>query len=444
VKNKEKLEELLIDTFEKIKHDKKRVARIKKGLMEYKVLPGTIQMIINEPEEHLSEIDNNLLCLLTEQTYVASGNLELKPENFFSPREIKEVKTTYKGMVEEPISFPYTLKETVMIAPDMYFTKITSEEIKLLKDADLLQYNFETQREARLRTDKDNPENIVREVKVNKKHVETIKESILKGEALPSFITFNARLGSADEGVELVYDEDKRELTIMEGTLLDVLDGFHRITAAIKALIEDPSKVFTFGLIIVNFDIEKARLYFTQMNNVIPIDKQHLERMKRERQSDFIVKQLMFSSELKGKIVEGVDVPRNSNALVTFDTLSQAIDEVYKIDDKVEAIKVANYLKNFFNTLFYSFPDEFLGDVRKYRDESIINANMMFYGYVILSKRMKDENIPVEKVSDIISKIDFSRNNKEWQELKILDENKHLTMKAKNNIKKFFEQVELG
>ncbi|MGG3920460.1 DNA sulfur modification protein DndB [Geobacillus thermodenitrificans] len=443
MKNKEQLQETLVATIEVIRTDKKRVARIKNGLKKYKILPGTVQLILNEPQEQLKQIDDKFLCLLTEQVYVASGNLELNPENYFSKREIKEVKSTFEGEVQKKVDFPYTFKPAIQIAPDMFITKIKASEIKLFMDNKLLQYNFETQREARIKVDKNDPTNIIQEVKINKKHMEHIKESIVKGEALPSSLTFNARLGTGDEGFELVYDEDTMELTIQKGTLLDCLDGFHRVTAVVKALEENPETDMTFMLNVVNFDIPKAREYFAQMNTIEPIGKGHLENIKKERQADFIVDQLKYNSELKGRISPSEHIPHTTSLLVSLKTLADAIDEVYGIEDRVEAIKTANYLKEFFNQLFYAFPDEFLGDVAAIREKSLINANVMFYGYVLLSKRMKDENISLDKLPEIIKKIDFSRDNEVWKKYKVLDEDKNVTTRAKRGIYKFFEELDL-
>lgn len=443
MKNKEQLQETLVATIENIKADKKRVARIKSGLKKYKILPGTVQLILNEPEEQLKQIDDKFLCLLTEQIYIASGNLELNPENFFSTREIKEVKSTFEGEVQKKVDFPYTFEPVIQVAPDIFLTTIKASEIKLFMDNKLLQYNFETQREARVRVDKNDLNNIIQEVKINKKHMEHIKESVVKGTALPSTLTFNARLGTGDEGFELVYDESTMALTIQKGTLLDCLDGFHRVTAIVKALEENPDADMKFMLTIVNFDIPKAREYFAQMNTIEPIGKGHLENMKKERQADFIVDQLKYNSELKGRISPSENIPYTSSLLVSLKTLSDAIDEVYGIEDRVEAIRIVNYLKEFFNKLFYAFPDEFLGDVAAIREKSLINANVMFYGYVLLSKRIKDEDISLEQLPNIVSKIDFSRNNKQWQEYKVLDKDKNIATRAKQGVYKFFKELNL-
>lgn len=444
MKNKERLREILVDTIENIKSDKKRVTKVKSGLKKYKILPSTVQLILNKPKEQLEQIDDKLLCLLTEQIYIASGNLELNPENYFSQREIKEVKSTFEGEVQSKIEFPYTFKPVIKISSDMYVTKIKASEVKLLMDNKLLQYNFETQREAKVKVDKNDPTNIIQEVKINKKHMEYIKESIVKGEALPSTLTFNARLGTADEGVDVIYDENEMSLTIQKGVLLDCLDGFHRVTAIVKALEENPNADMIFMLNVVNFDIPKAREYFAQMNTIELIGKGHLENIKKERQADFIVDQLKYNSELKGRISPSENIPHTTSLLVSLKTLADAIDEVYGIEDRVEAIKLANYLKEFFNKLFYAFPDEFLGDVASARENSLINANVMFYGYVLLSKRMKDEGISLDILSEIIKKIDFSRDNKQWQEYKVLDENKTVTPRAKNGVYKFFKELQIS
>lgn len=443
VKDKEQLQETLVATIERIKSDKKRVTRIKKGLKEYNVLPGTVQLILNAPEEQLKQIDDKFLCLLTEQIYIVSGNLELNPEKYFSKREIKEVKSTYEYINElEKVDFPYTFKPAIKVDEDVYTTVIKASELKMLMDNKLLQYNFLTQREAIEHFNKTKSE-IVREIKIYKKHMEQIKKSILKGEALPSTLTFNARLGTADEGVELIYNEETLELTVTEGTLLDCLDGYHRVTAIVKAFMENPEIDMKFMLTIVNYDIPKAAQYFTQINTIMPVAKTHLRAVSKTRESEFIVDQLRYNSVLKNRIATTHRIAPKSDLLVTFTTLADAIDDVYTVENRAEAIKLSRYLKKFFEELFYAFPDEFLGDVAQVREKSLINANAMFYGYIALSKRMKDKNVPLEKIYDILKNIDFSRENKMWEDINAVDEDGRITNKGKKKLKEFFEQIDL-
>ena len=67
----------------------------------------------------------------------------------------------------------------------------------------------------------------------------------------------------------------------------------------------------------------------------------------------------------------------------------------------------------------------------------------MFYGYVLLSKRMKDEGVSLDKLPKIIKKIDFSRDNKQWQEYKVLDKDKNVATRAKQGVYKFFKELDL-
>ncbi|EMI10195.1 DNA sulfur modification protein DndB [Anoxybacillus gonensis] len=444
MQNREALLDNLINTIEAIKDDRKRVGRIKNGLKKYKILPGTVQSILNEPKDKLLEVDDKTLYLLTEQIYSVSNNPELIPQKYFSDREIKEVKTTYESDMKDDKVLPFTLKNVIQIEHDVFSTVITGQELKKLFDAKVLNYNPETQRETKVKTVKDSPNQIIHEVKVNKAHANRIAKSILENTVFVSTITLNARVGTSDVGEELIYDEETMSLTITEGTILDVIDGFHRITATIMALNKEPNAKVTFMLKLTNFTVEKAKADFAQLNTIIPVSQAHVKRIAKERYSDFIVDQLKFNSELKGRIVDGASFPTSSNMLVTSVMLSEAIDEFYEIETKAEAIKVANYLKEFFNTLFYAYPDEFLGDdLPNIRKESLINTNIMFYGYVLLSKRMKEESVDIGQLPNIISSIDFSRNNKVWTDLEVLNDKGQINIRAKRGLKKFFTELKI-
>ncbi|MGG2091306.1 DNA sulfur modification protein DndB [Bacillus sp. S13(2024)] len=443
LRSKEELLDELTSVFESfktltVKENKSIVSKIKQGLKKYKILPGEVQEIINNPEEKLQLIDIDKLCLISEESFLVTKKGNIDPTLYFTKREIKEIKTNFEGYSSDTIEFPYTFEDVTKVDDDDYFLKIQGIDIK--KIYHLLQYNPDTQREARQIKKGDE---IVPVPKIYQKNVDEMIELIKKGEIIASMLTLNARLGSSDEGEELVYDEAKRTLTVTRGTLLDVLDGFHRISAINSALRQEPTLNPTFKMTILNYDKTRAQKYFAQMNTFSVISTSHLKKMSESRQADFIAKQLQYNTELRNKVAASDMVPAKSNLLVTFGVLSDAIDDVFKVEDKPTAIKVSRYLGEFINKLFFAFPDEFMGDIAKIREQSLINANSMFYGYILLAKRMQEENISVDNVEKVLKDIDFSRTNSLWRKIKLIDKNNNITTKPKNTIYKFFNELKL-
>jgi hypothetical protein len=441
-KSKDKLRSNLIKVLTDIKDDTDKIKQVKKGMKSYKILPGKVQSYFNNPEL-VNELDIETVYFLTEQAYSVTENTTIYPTEYFTVREIKEIKSNFEGYESETIEFPYTFKNVLKGNEDDYMLYIKASEIKVLFENSLLQWNAETQREARQSKKGDE---IIETPKVVEKSVREMEELLEKGEMISTVITFNARLGTSDDesGEELIYDPNKMELTVTKGTLLDVLDGFHRINSIVRALRKDPSLDETFKLNILHKGKAQAQQYFKQLNTTNPVGQGHLKKMGETRQADFIAKQLQYNSELKNKVAASDTIAPNSDFLVTFNVLSDAIDEVFNIEDKPTAITTSRYLTQFINELFFSFPDEFMGDIAEERKNTLLNANSMFYGYISLARRMKDSDININQIANILSSIDFSRENKLWQDNKILDENKRINRNPQKSIMKFFNEIDLS
>jgi len=406
------LSDNLIQQIEKLRHEKKFVAFYKKYLGdEYQVSPGHVQSIINNTFK-IKELTTQELYIFSLAMYEFIEKDEVNPDNYYPKRLAKEIMSEFKGDVEESISFPYTFYGIERVAEDDFIGTIKASEIKQLMDNHLIQYNFNTQREAKLKRNVKTNE-IIPVPKVKESSVNEISKLMESGDLISSLITFNARVGTADSGEEVIYNDEDKSLTITEGTLLDCLDGFHRISGITKALLHNPDLEMVFKLNILNFTVEKARHYFAQTNTTNPVSKAHVEKFAKKNLSTFVIEQLELTSELKNRV--STHFYTNRQHLVTFKTLSEGIDENWDLDNKVEALKLSKYLKSFFNTLFYSFPDEFL-DMENEKS-SLMPTNRMFYGYLLLAKRMQEESIPVESLEDILSQLDFSENGKTFKQL---------------------------
>jgi hypothetical protein len=422
LKSKYELAANLADVLHSLEPDKKRTERLKKYLKEYKVSPGEVQKIINNSDEEMKKIldseDDKFLCLLTEAVNATTGDARAVTSHYFTSREIKEVRSTYEKEIKEKLSFPLTLHNVTRVSDDDYILTMKASEIK--EWSGVFQYNYETQREARLKTDKLSGE-IIPQPKTNPKSVKEIVELIKKGKAIRSMLTFNARLGTSDSGEELIYDKRESTLTITEGTLLDILDGFHRLTAIIIALTEDPSIDMTFKINIVNFSIKQAQEFFAQLNTTNPIAKSRMNEVAENRLGDFIAKQIQANSELGEYITKSDHVNKDQNLLVTFKALSDSIDEIFNVEDKPSANTIAKYLSKFFNHLMFNNSEAFMTNIAEVRKDSVINANRMFYGYITLAKKFYENNIDLEKLQEVIESINFNRDNPLWAEIGLVD-----------------------
>jgi hypothetical protein len=444
LKTNSELIENLTEVLYSIEHNRSKTKKLKEEFKEFNISPGEVQKILNNPKKEVQQIadENNvkLLCVLTICTFNVTFVDSIDPLNYFTEREVKEIKSTFQGNIEEKLTFPLTIPNVIKVAEDDYICTMTAGQIKEWQDSNLFQYNFETQREARLKTDKESGD-IMFQPKVNPSSIEEIVELMKKGKAIRSMLTFNARLGTSNNTEELIYNEKAHTLTITEGTLLDILDGFHRLTSITLAMSQDPSLDMTFKINVVNFSVKQAQEFFAQLNTTNPISQGRLKEMKESRQADFITKQVQINSELSNYISKSDRISPKSNILVSFNVLSDAIHEVFDIKDKPTAMQIADFLSEFFDKLMLGNSKEFMTDIVNTRENSIININQMFFGYVVLAKKFYDNKIKLTKLQKVIESIDFSRDNEMWQFLGILDENKSVVGNAGKKIMDHFKTI---
>ncbi|MCY8174870.1 DNA sulfur modification protein DndB [Bacillus inaquosorum] len=280
--------------------------------------------------------------------------------------------------------------------------------------------------------------------KTNPKSVEEIKELFKKGDLIVSMFTFNARFGTSDEDEEIEYNPSDLSLTVTKGTLVDVLDGYHRISGVVKAITEAPELDQTFILNILNYTEEKAKRHFAQMNTINPVEKSRIEELGQKRYSSTIVEQLKYNSELKDKISVQSEIGMSSPFLVTYYTLSEAIDDAFEINSRRDAIQLSKYLRDFFAELFYAFPDDFLeDDLSESRNRSYINYNAVFYGYIYLAKKMQENGTPLAKLATILQQVDFDKG-KTFKELSSRNYEEQLNAAMKKKLKKvFYDEIDV-
>jgi hypothetical protein len=112
------------------------------------------------------------------------------------------------------------------------------------------------------------------------------------------------------------------------------------------------------------------------------------------------------------------------------------------MNTRKEALDVADYLTDFFNYLIGSYPDAFINNQTEYRKKTIFIDNNTFYGYVLLAKRMQEKGYKLNKMQKIIDSIDFSRDNKLWEELEVLNNRSIVNSnKARKGIIEYFTQL---
>jgi hypothetical protein len=433
LRDRKELEEELIEVINKIKLSKKHNRAIVNSITEkLNDEYGLDCMELIKNPQGLSEIDSLQLCLVADVISVVAGEPKVSPLNFFTENEIKEAKKAYEP--EPEISLPITLDNVLSIDNENYLTIIDISYLNKLYHSGIIIYDYETQRSPKF---KRSATNTIPVPDVNAASVQEIAQHYLNGTYLPDTITLNVY---SEEVEALSYNPKTKQLIINEGATVSILDGFHRLQAAVRALDKEPGLKLTLQLAIKSYDTPKAKKYFGQINTINIVKKERLQELKAERYADDVVNDLKIKSDLKGKIASAPQISTVANQLTTHSILADTIDEVFKPQSKLEARELANYLTEFFDYLLGYFPDEFVNNQDKFRKESYINNWNIFVGYVVLAKKMQENNVPLSKLKYIVSSIDFSKDNSEIAQI---FESSRDAKRARKKIKEYFEKLDI-
>jgi hypothetical protein len=444
LKSREELEENIVTVLQesKLKTKKKVVNDIKKHLATYDIIDT--QSWINDPEENLKELSVSELLLFTQQVFAKTGDLRINVEDFFTQAELSDANQ-YSASIERmqnQLEFPITLSNVTVVGNGAYMATVDIQTIDKLLSNGLLDYNYDLQREATYRRTKNE---IKKEPTLVMSNVKEISSHLLEGTLVPTVLVWNAAVRSSSTGTELVYNSNTLELTIEKDTALFIVDGWHRCKASQNALQMNPELHFNFAVLITNYSTRKAQTYQAQLARATPISKVRVQELEANRLSDTVVQQLKDESDLKGRISQTNRIHSLNKELVTYNVLSDSIDEQFKMETRADAADVGDYLTEFFNILIGEYSKEFLTNIEETRKTSLINDNNMFIGYITLARRMFESDIKARDIRKIIKNIDFDRNNPTWVGL-IIDESGNLleTNKVRKNIRSYFEDLELG
>src|SRR5699024_4012957 len=286
-----------------------------------------------------------------------------------------------------------------------------------------LNYNFDIQRESRKKIVRGET---IREATLIMENVEEIKEHLLKDTLEVTQLVINAGAGTSYKENELIYDSEKGLLTINEGTVLDIVDGYHRCKASELAVNENPNIDFKFSVLILNYTDDQAMKYQGQLAKATPIAKTRQKQLSESRYADTIVKKLNNQSALANKISLSSRPNTKNKEIVSYNVLAETINKEFDLSRVIDVHLIGDYLVDFFDILIEYYEDDFGEGMVESRMKILLAENNMLIGYIVLDKRMYEKNIEPANLNRHFDNIDFSKDNIEWIELGILDKKKNL------------------
>lgn len=223
---------------------------------------------------------------------------------------------------------------------------------------------------------------------------------------LEDMITLNVY---SDEIDPITFNHKTKLLTINDGAIISILDGFHRLQGGVRAMTINPELKQTMILSIRSYDTQTAQRYFGQINTINPVKIERRKELLSDQPSDLVVRDLQLKSELKGKIASASNITTAAKQLTTFDLMSYAVDNVFNPTNKLEARETAEYLINFYDYLLGSFVDEFIENPSKYKD-TFINHPLMFIGYTVIAKHFQEADIKLKEIKDYVATLDLTNS----------------------------------
>jgi hypothetical protein len=430
---KENLESILRE----IKEDKKLQKQIDDLLSSQHNIPrGTLnEAIINI--DSIDTFESVELAAFVSTLNQILNRAEIKPSNYFSATDLKKAAKYKKNRNE--FEYPYTIYGVLKASDTEYVAVFSAKEIALLWNSGALTYNFQTQRLSKKRKKADGTVTEKPDVKIAS--VKKITQLMLKGEYKSNSLLFNI-LVDGDDNIE--YDDG--ELTIHEGTNINLIDGMHRVQAMLNAIEQDPDYDYNFVVVIRHLPLTEAQSLLSQVNTTNRFDKTHAKYLGSESISSQIAKELMKIPELKDRVSIKTMPDKKLNQLTNFAILSESIELSFDPATNKDRYDTIDVLKKFFGYLINHYEKYFVTEVNETSDISWINHHNTFTGYVALAKKLYDKygkDFPVDAIVKAIDSVDFAKKEGLPYNDVIAPQGKVGSDRIKRDIREFFENIEV-
>jgi len=401
-------------------------------LYKHNISIGNILELIND-ENRLYEANLQELLLLGEQLHLKFTETEEDwIAEWLNTSEVKELRLYIKeSPYEETIILPYTFENVLKTGHNEYVAVVPNSIIGKLWMSGITKYNPNIQRQAKKKKVKNG---IIEVMNLNPKSLKEIEKQTVEGDLITSTLRYNAKVGSGLDGNELMYDNRNRTLTLLEGTSLDVLDGAHRTFSIYNAYMKKADLEGSMIVIFSNMSEAQCKRVQVDMAKANPIPKPRLQELAKDKLSDEVVIELKAEGELKGRITSNSNVKYSYGEVVTFSELSNAIDDSFKINNRLEVIHVAKIINEYMMYLFVYYKANLMDK------HSLLFKSRMFIGHIELAARMFEKNISFDQLRKYLDNIDFTMANPLWEEVGILKYG-NISSRNKMEIRKLFQQL---
>lgn len=411
--NKEDLENEIYKGIYEINLMRNKKKNFIKRLISKGFLPGDAQQIASQ-NIAIDFMDTIDLGVIAESLFKTTNNPAIDPKLYFDDFELQKIKNFKLKIENENLTYPVEFNFMRQYADKMWVGAISLKKYVKLHSSRISTYNFQTQRNPLYKSYKQLE---IKRPNINPKSVIEMKEQMLTNNYYYDDVTLNI----LDDGNDK-FDFNKRidnigDIILYPGTILNVIDGAHRLKAAEAALLESPNLEANFILVITNFDIDRANNYIRQKDKRNPISKEYIESKDIENLNNNTVKNINESpkSDLKNLIVTDESLLNRGYGVTLFSIMSKTIEKLWQLKVRKDSENLSEYLIEFFNELVAIFPDELKLKIKENRNKNYINHQNMFIYYLTIAKEIQGRSNWKELLYDIVQNTNFDKENECWK-----------------------------
>ena len=306
-----------------------------------------------------------------------------------------------------------------------YLVPLNIKQISELHNSGSIFYDGNIQRG--YKTDKNNNLKMI----FSTKKVNQIMECLVSHKLGGGLLSLNYMSYYNDE-FPLIYDHENKTLSAEKPNI--IIDGNHRILSCVRYMKEYPKKQkigiiwpnpeeFYFPTLITNYDEEKCKTLFAELNsNIGKVSKSRQEFLNVNDLPNNVITYLIENSELHGRVDNVNNTITSTNPfLVTFSTLIQALRSNFSIKTKEEVKEIGEYLVKFFNILINLQKQE-MGQIEihlrnELKTKRMTIESLAWYGYMRLAKELMGKSNLVEKLYKLNENNFLDKDNKIWNEI---------------------------
>lgn len=300
---------------------------------------------------------------------------------------------------------------------------ISYQDIAKMFEGGVFNYNFATQRKARVVKIWDRTERIAT---INNKNVSEITKEVLLGKFEENTITLNVRI---TDGEVYMYNPDNGDLTIdLNTTLVDTIDGYHRINGIYKAWLKDKNIKGMMTILIKHIDTPQARYFIAQeakgtLNNQGDVRyydvNSNMAKVINNINADDNANNVLFN-----RITMGTDA---ENTLIFYEVFANVMEmtwwETLNKSNTREIRRISDYLVEFYSVIYEELIDKCGVDKIDDLKETGLLDQMFISGLLIPAFKMYVENgkIVDKKIDKIIDRLYSKMKNSELKEYTYVD-----------------------